>query len=140
MMAVEESLHRALYLGNLELNESQIHDLDSCESEAWQVAEDRRSRSPFCDRRIYVRVQLSPAEARFTIRNEGPGAVGLNFYKRGDDHPALTDENRCDVLMHSFMDEVTLSDDGNEVTLVKRRPMEPNANSDMMQSQDCHSQ
>ena len=74
---------------------------------------------PYRDRRIHVRARLSADEALFVIRDEG----------RGFDHSAHAPAKRtgtvgeCDrglTLMHAFMDSVTFSDSGNEVTMIKK--------------------
>ena len=35
--------------------------------------EERAGQSPYCDRRVFVDAQIAPEEARFVIRDEGPG-------------------------------------------------------------------
>ena len=80
----------------------------------------RRVQAPYRDRRIHVHVAITPRDARFVIRDEGPG------FKPGDVPDPTDPENleresgRGLLLMRSFMDEVSYNEQGNEVTLVKK--------------------
>jgi hypothetical protein len=112
--ALEAALLNALYHGNLELA------ADLTRSDGLAVANERRGQTPYCDRRIHIRARLSPDEALFVIRDEGPGF----------DHAAHAPAKRAGVvgesdrgltLMHTFMDQVAFNDSGNEVTMIKRR-------------------
>lgn len=115
-VALTESLDNALYHGNLELSSS----LRKESSTEWEAAvRDRSNRSPFKDRRIFVRVEISVAELAFTIRDEGPG-----FDPADIPDPTNPDnlEQVCGrgvFLTRSFMDEVRYNDRGNEVLLRK---------------------
>ncbi len=62
-------------------------------------------------------------EARFVIRDEGPGfdpaQVSDPTYRSNLDKPY----GRGLFLIRAFMDEVLFNDKGNEITLIKRPPM-----------------
>lgn len=115
-IALEEALNNAYYHGNLQVSSSGTpRDRKSYE----ELAKTRSFEPPYSHRKIYVQVQMSPSEARFVIRDEGPGfASQLHF-----DHEASPSEKsygRGIVLMRSIMDEVIYNPAGNEVTLIKR--------------------
>jgi len=116
-IALEEALSNALFHGNLELSSNNSH-LDRKQYE--QLAQDRFMQVPYCDRKIHVRVCISPSEAMFVIGDDGPGFEASIW---NDDHAALlTDRSygRGILLMRSIMDDVSYNEKGNEVTLVKR--------------------
>ncbi len=116
-VAVTESLDNALYHGNLEL----CSDLREQSGSRWEKAiAERRQLSPYKDRQIFVRTELSRQEVVISIRDEGPGFNPQNL-------PDPTDADHLDCpcgrgvfLIRSFMDEVRYNDKGNEITLVKR--------------------
>lgn len=115
--ALTESLDNALYHGNLELSSALRKD-DASEWES-AVAE-RRQQSPYKDRQIFVRAELSSQEVVISIRDEGPG-----FNPAALPDPTDPDHIGCACgrgvfLVRTFMDEVRYNDKGNEITLVKR--------------------
>jgi anti-sigma regulatory factor (Ser/Thr protein kinase) len=116
-VALEEALRNACYHGNLELGpaatkaDRQAHD---------QLAQQRLTETPYCNRRIHVTIKVSRTEAIFVIRDEGPG---FDVARLPTDDELPGDEQgagRGVVLMRSIMDEVRYNPAGNEVTLVKR--------------------
>ena len=116
-IALEEALVNAYYHGNLELGgDGSTRDRKGYEERARQ----RIQESPFRARRIHVRVCITRAEAKFTIRDEGPGfdttrlAPAASLTETGQGY------GRGIVLMRSIMDDVTYNTAGNEVTLTKR--------------------
>jgi anti-sigma regulatory factor (Ser/Thr protein kinase) len=77
---------------------------------------------PYRNRRIFVEAAVSRAEARFTIRDQGPG---FDTSQLPDPATTVSHEKasgRGIILMRSIMDEVRYNAQGNEVTLVKRPP------------------
>jgi CheY-like chemotaxis protein len=127
-IALEEALLNALYHGNLELTADQLREARSGLMENGSGAnaiEDRREKSPYRDRRIHFHVSVSTEEARFVIRDEGPG------FKPGEVPDCTEAENleresgRGLLLMRTFMDEVDFNPMANQVTLVKRRENKP---------------
>jgi CheY-like chemotaxis protein len=72
--------------------------------------------------RVFLRASFTPDEARFTVRDEGPG---FDFHRLPDAKadPARLSEGggRGLVLIRMFMDEVAFNDAGNEITMIKRR-------------------
>ena len=112
-IAFEEALKNAICHGTLELGHAET---DACYEE---LAAERRSLSPYRDRRVMVRVHLSNDEHRFVIRDQG---AGFQVPSRSSVSPSqqLRDERgRGLILIRAFMDEVTFNETGNELTLVK---------------------
>jgi CheY-like chemotaxis protein len=125
-VAVREALLNALYRGNLEINvaEMQQSRANVLDEEQMKFVEQRQSKPPFRDRKIFVDARVLSHEARFVIRDEGLGfdyasALRSRDLKSLDSLDAL--DGRGLVLIHSFMDEVTYNDSGNEITMIKRR-------------------
>ncbi len=123
-IALEEALLNALYHGNLELTADQLREARTGLMDNGggpNLIDQRRQQTPYRDRRIYFHVSVSPAEARFVVRDDGPG------FNPGDVPDCTNPENleresgRGLLLMRTFMDDVQFSRNGNEVTLVKRR-------------------
>jgi CheY-like chemotaxis protein len=124
-IALEEALLNALYHGNLELSADELRDARSAMVSNGKgngnVLEERRRKSPYCDRRIHFQVSVSNDEAQFVIRDEGPGFNPANVPDPTDPANLERESGRGLLLMRSFMDDVSYSSTGNQVTLVKRR-------------------
>ncbi len=124
-VALREALHNALFHGNLGLSPD---DLERSREQMLGGGADlltqRRNTSPYCNRRIHVLATITKEEARFVIRDGGPGfdyvslLTTINPKATGTLDP---DRGRGFVLMLSFMDEVSFNESGNEVTMVKSR-------------------
>ncbi len=65
--------------------------------------------------------ELSPNEVKFIVRDEGKG-FDTAALAAAANHGLIGEQGRGLTLMHTFMDEVSFNDAGNEVTLVKHRP------------------
>lgn len=116
--ALEQALLNGLFRGNLELHPEQLPRGDT------SPIEQRRNTPPYADRRLHVSVSITPEEARFVVRDEGPGFDAAEF--ETDKFGTLDGETgRGIMLMRSFMDEVKYNERGNEVTLLKRREDQP---------------
>ena len=126
-MALEQALLNALYRGNLEISPEHMEDDRQAMVQGKHVSlvEQRRSQPPYRDRRIFVDVRISPEDARFVIRDQGPG-FNLEAVPAAGDPEAFQREGggRGLVLMKNFMDEVLFNEQGNEVTMVKRSEAE----------------
>jgi CheY-like chemotaxis protein/anti-sigma regulatory factor (Ser/Thr protein kinase) len=113
-IALEEALENAIYHGNLELTSEQ---LDQPSDELQATVQQRSASEPFNHRKCFVRCTIAREEARFTIRDEGPG-----FDVRGSLNVSVNEESsRGLVLMWGLMDKVVFNRVGNEVTLIKRK-------------------
>ena len=122
-IALEEALLNALYRGNLELSFEQMQEdrANLLQGLSMGMAEQRRTQPPYSDRKIFVKVHVSPDELRLLVRDEGPG-FDVTPVADSDDPSTLAREGgRGLVLMRTFMDEVTYNDLGNEVVMIKRK-------------------
>lgn len=117
-VALTEALDNALYHGNFEL----CSDLREGDGSQWrELARVRREESPYKDRKIFVNARVTREEARFTIRDEGPGFNCHALPDSVDPSKIKRSSGRGILLMKAFLDEVTFDSTGRQVTLVKRR-------------------
>jgi hypothetical protein len=122
-VALEQALLNALFRGNLELSPEELPRGDT------SLIYERRHRQPYCNRKLHVDVAITHGEARFVVRDEGPGFDTKPFDNKPLDNKSLEagpatlerESGRRIVLLQSFMDEVRFNEQGNEVTLIKRR-------------------
>jgi CheY-like chemotaxis protein/anti-sigma regulatory factor (Ser/Thr protein kinase) len=118
-IAFEEAMLNSLYHGNLEVS-SELRDQDHSGYE--RTAKERAKQQPFCDRSLFVDITLSSEEARFKIRDEGPGFDPQTLPDPTDPEYLERPSGRGVLLMRSFMDEVVFNETGNQVTMVKFLP------------------
>lgn len=121
--AVKEALLNAMYRGNLEISFQQMQDtrVSLVEGKQDDVINQRRGQSPYRERKVHVAVAIDGNQARFTIRDEGPGFDPGQVPAAGQPGSLDPECGRGLVLMRAFMDDVLFVDHGNEVTLIKRR-------------------
>jgi CheY-like chemotaxis protein len=121
-MALQQALTNAIVHGNLELTTEQV--LESREAmvtgSGIGLLAKRKNEPPYRDRRVFVDVRINRDEARFVVRDEGRGFDASQFRQDGGSDAELK-RGRGIRLMRMFMDELTYSELGNEVTMVKRR-------------------
>ena len=117
-MALDEALVNALYHGNLEVG-SELKESD--DRAYYQLAHERAAESPYRERRIYVTAELTPDEASIVIRDQGPGFDPSSLPDPTDPENLLRVHGRGILLMRTFMDAVEFNDQGNQVTMIKRR-------------------
>jgi DNA-binding NarL/FixJ family response regulator len=117
-IALEEALLNGLYHGNLELSSELRHD----GSRAYQhAAEQRRRLSPYRERRLYVKANVSRSEAVFHIQDEGPGFDPGSVPDPTDPIVCGLPSGRGLLLIRTFMDEVRHNPTGNQITMIKRQ-------------------
>ncbi len=121
-VALEEALLNAMYRGNLELGFDQMRRVkeDVLLGKGLGLVNQRRLQAPFKDRQVFVHFRATPNEARFTIRDEGPGFDVQSVLEPGDPSELNQESGRGLVLIRTFMDEVFYNETGNEITLVIR--------------------
>lgn len=117
-VAIEEALLNALYHGNLEVKSELLHQSHEA---FYELARRRMLEVPYRERRVFFNVKVTPGEAVFTIRDQGPGFDPSTLPDPTAPGNLEIPHGRGILLMRSFMDEVTYNAKGNEVTLVKRR-------------------
>jgi len=76
------------------------------------------------NKQVHVSCQVDEKEARVTIRDEGEGFDPADVPDPTDDDNLEKPGGRGIMLMRAFMTEVSYSEDGNEVLLVKQREVE----------------
>jgi len=119
-IALEQALLNALYRGNLEISSEQMQEAREAmmAGKGVDIVAERSSKAPYSERTIYADISITKDEAKFVVRDQGPGFD----VEKAPMASALERENgRGLVLMRTFMDKVTFNTSGNEVTLVKRR-------------------
>jgi len=121
-LALEEALRNAVHHGNLELS-SELRDMFD-EELFEKTMNERRRLSPYCDRNVYVKIKVSSGEVTFVVRDDGEGFDPSEVPDPTTEEGLEAVSGRGILLMQSLMDEVTFSEKGNEVTLVKRRAAE----------------
>jgi anti-sigma regulatory factor (Ser/Thr protein kinase) len=123
-LALTEALINAIHHGNLELD-SRLRQDDEATYD--RMAESRRRRPPYRDRRLRVRARLSRREAVYVIRDEGPGFDPSTLPDPTDPAHLENPTGRGLLLIRAFMDRVAFNWDGNQITLTKRRTTPPDA-------------
>jgi anti-sigma regulatory factor (Ser/Thr protein kinase) len=113
-IALQEALLNALLHGNLELTSDELH---RAQEEDPELIRRRAAQPPYRDRRIHIYAEFSADTARFIIRDDGPGFDHARH--TGMIGPDESEGGRGLVLMRAFMDEVSFSAAGNEVTMCK---------------------
>jgi CheY-like chemotaxis protein len=117
-IALEEALLNAIYHGNLEVSSS----LREQDDDAFHtLADQRRTTSPYRERRVRVTARMNLQSATFLIADDGPG-----FDVSTIPDPTLPENiarpsGRGVLLMRAFMNSVSYNSKGNRVTLVKFR-------------------
>jgi anti-sigma regulatory factor (Ser/Thr protein kinase) len=121
--ALKEAVLNALYHGNLELTADQAREAREkmAAGDQLELVGQRRELSPYRDRKIRVEAKVGSDEARFSVRDQGPGFDTSAVPDLGDPGALEPESGRGLSLMRNFMDEVIYNDAGNEVTLVRRR-------------------
>jgi CheY-like chemotaxis protein/anti-sigma regulatory factor (Ser/Thr protein kinase) len=119
--AIGAALENAMLHGNLELTTAELAASASSRNKADLVSQ-RRGAAPYSQRHVFVSALVSPAEARITIRDEGPGYNVTEISgPQSTPEQLISGEGRGLVLIRTFLDEVQFNHAGNEITLVKRK-------------------
>ena len=123
-VALTEALLNGIHHGNLELD-SRLREEDEATYD--RLAEFRRRRPPYRDRRLHVQARLSLREAVYVIRDEGPGFDPTTLPDPTDPAYFERTTGRGLLLIRTYMDEVAFNSAGNQITLLKRRTTPPNS-------------
>lgn len=121
-VALEQALLNAMYHGNLEIDAEQTNLIraSKVKGREFDWVRSLAEKEPFASRRIDFRAIITPEEARFTIRDDGPGFDISKLPDPQDPASLNREKGRGLVLMQSLMNEVTYGEKGNEVLMVKR--------------------
>lgn len=115
--ALAEALANAIDHGNLELD-SQLREEDLRTYRG--TGNERAVQEPYRHRKVHVKARLTPTEATFVIRDEGPGFDTSHLPDPTDPENLTKPSGRGIMLIRTFMDEVNFNETGNEITMVKR--------------------
>ena len=121
--ALKEALLNAIYRGNLEISFKEMHDSRAglVEGKGDDIVRRRREAAPYRDRQVQVFATIDGEQARFVVRDAGPGFQPSKIPAAGQPGSLDPETGRGLVLIRAFMDEVTFNDRGNEITLIKRK-------------------
>ena len=113
-IGLEAVLNNAMVRGNLEMSREEFPVATP------EIMNERAALATYADRRVHFRASITPKEATFVVRDDGPGFDAAALVKTAPSDAVTTETGRGLVLMSSFMDEVTFNDQGNEATLIYR--------------------
>jgi anti-sigma regulatory factor (Ser/Thr protein kinase) len=112
-IAVIEALSNAIFHGNLELN-SELREHGDL---FYRLAEKRRNRLPYCNRRVFLSAGITAEAALFRVRDEGNGFDPRDLSDPREPGNILHQTGRGLLLIRHFMDEVHFNAAGNEITM-----------------------
>ena len=119
-VALRKAIDNAIYHGNLELGDDERAEGELVYRD---LAERRRQKPPWRDRSVWVTVMIDEAGAWFTVRDEGPGFDAAASPKSNGTAKLDILRGSGLLLIRTFMDEVKHNALGNEITMMKRRPL-----------------
>ena len=123
-VALAEALLNGIQHGSLELDSRLRRDDEAAYD---RMAEFRRRRPPYRDRRVHVQSRLSRREVVYVIRDEGPGFDSAAVPDPTDPIHLESTTGRGLLLIRAYMDEVAFNEAGNQITLTKQRTTPPDA-------------
>ncbi len=112
-VALEHAVLNAIYHGNLEIGGPLNGDRT--------LMDERLTKSPYKNRRVHIEIRVTREEARFKVRDEGPGFEYKELTDTGRKTALLGEGGRGLFLMWAFMDSVSFDPTGNVVVMTKRR-------------------
>ena len=134
-IALEEAMLNAMFHGNLELNGDQVQQARRAfhDGEVFKEVDARAPTKPFCDRRLFVTLELSKQKVVMKVRDEGRGFDCKGHLENAGQLKQFSgsgESGRGLTLIKSFSDEVQFDQAGNAIlmTLNIRTPqtgMEP---------------
>jgi CheY-like chemotaxis protein len=116
-VALREALSNAIVHGNLEIS-AHVREADPEGYRA--LLQERQGQEPYARRSVHLFVRETWDEVRYRIRDEGPG-FDPTTAEAANPANLNQDTGRGLRMIKTFMDEVRHNDQGNEITLVKRR-------------------
>jgi CheY-like chemotaxis protein len=122
--ALHEALVNAREHGNLELS-SELREAE--DGNYHRRVEERAKEFPYRERSVHVRALFTRSEAIIKIRDEGPGFNSKVLPDPTDPENLAKVSGRGLFLIQTFMDQVQFNEQGNEITMIKRRRDESGA-------------
>ena len=117
-VALREAIVNAMLHGNLGMSSSlKESDPDAHD----KLADERRKTSPYRERRVRVTVTESPDAVTYVVSDDGPGFDLGTVPDPTDPANLERTSGRGLFLIRTFMDDVTHTDGGRTITMVKRR-------------------
>jgi CheY-like chemotaxis protein len=117
-MAIDEAVVNAMHHGNLEV-ESRLREDD--EKHYYSAIEDRKSKHPFCTRRVRIEAEFSDKHICVQISDEGPGFNPSQIVDPRKPENLQKVSGRGLLLIKNFMDQVSHNQTGNQITMTKLR-------------------
>lgn len=118
-MALDEALVNAVIHGNLEVS-SELRSVNNGIPYREKI-EERQRQTPYRERRVCVASNTTREEVRFVIRDEGPGFNPRDVPDPTDPANLEKVSGRGLLLINAFMSKVWHNDQGNEITMIKRK-------------------
>jgi DNA-binding response OmpR family regulator len=118
-MALDEALVNAMVHGNLEVS-SELRQTDDGKPYT-ELIQKRKAETPYKDRRVKVHLEATNDAAKFVICDQGPGFDASALRDPTDPENLERAGGRGLLLINAFMDKVIHNEQGNEITLLKRR-------------------
>ncbi len=118
-VALREAIVNAMLHGNLGMS-STLKESDPDAHD--KLAEERRKLSPYRERRVRVTVTETPDAVTYLVSDDGPGFDLGTIPDPTDPANLERTSGRGLFLIRTFMDDVSHSDGGRTITMVKRRP------------------
>lgn len=116
-VALREAIVNAMLHGNLGLSS----DLKEEDPDAYdKLAEERANLSPYRERRVRVTMTELPGEVTYVVSDDGPGFDLATVPDPTDLANLERTSGRGLFLIRTFMDDVTHTDGGRTITMVKR--------------------
>lgn len=120
-VALEEAINNAMFHGNLEITSAER----TGDRETYRALLAERLRTPpYCNRAINLQANVTPNQATFIIRDQGPGFNPNTLPDPTDPENLEKASGRGLLLMRTFMDSVEFNSEGNEVTMIKHLDQE----------------
>ena len=113
-VALEQAVYNSMVRGNLEISRDD-HGL----SDRQQIAE-RLNQPGYRERMVHLTFCVNRERVQFDIHDQGPGFDTSQVPDRGSPDSIREGGGRGLVLMTNFMDEVSFSDGGRQLTMLKR--------------------
>jgi len=118
-VALREAIVNAMLHGNLGLASS-LKESDPVAHD--KLADERRGESPYRERRVRVTVAETPLDVTYIVSDDGPGFDLETVPDPTDPANLERTAGRGLFLIRTFMDDVSHSDGGRTIKMVKRRP------------------